>query len=128
MELIMKTASLGIISSVCAILLRQKVPELSYLLSICAAGGILISLLPFLKDLRELVQLSPILADKDKLYLLPVGKCLGIALVSRFASDLCRDANQIAAASAVETAGTVCAMTAALPLLGAVIKLLEELL
>ena len=128
MELAIKTASIGLFASACAILLRQKTPELSYLLSVCAVSCIIVALLPFLKDLRELLQLAPMLRESEKLYLIPVGKCDGVGLVSRYAADLCRDAGQNASASAVETAGTVCAMTAVLPLLGDVIKLLEELL
>jgi stage III sporulation protein AD len=44
-------------------------------------------------------------------------KCLGIAFISKFGADLCRDASQSALASAVETAGNLCAAALAMPLI-----------
>ena len=42
--------------------------------------------------------------------------------------NLCRDAGESALASVVETAGTLCALLAALPLLRAVLDMLLELM
>ncbi len=54
-------------------------------------------------------------------------KTAGIALVVKVGGSLCRDAGESALASAVETAGTVCALLVSLPLLRAVLALLLEL-
>ena len=53
---------------------------------------------------------------------------MGIALVVKVGSGLCRDAGESALASVVETAGAVCALLVALPLLRAVLSLLLELM
>ena len=53
---------------------------------------------------------------------------VGIALVVRVGGDLCRDAGESALASAVETAGSICALLAALPLLRQVLHMLSELM
>ena len=52
----------------------------------------------------------------------------GIALVVKVGGGLCADAGESALASVVETAGTVCALAAALPLLRRVAELLMELM
>ena len=52
----------------------------------------------------------------------------GIALVVQVGGNLCRDAGESALASVVETAGTLCALLAALPLLRAVLDMLMELM
>ena len=44
-------------------------------------------------------------------------KCLGIAFISKFGADLCRDASQSALASAVEAAGTLCAAALVMPMI-----------
>ena len=58
----------------------------------------------------------------------PLYKTVGIALVVKIGGSLCRDAGESALASVVETAGAVCALIAALPLLRAVLALLLELM
>ena len=51
-----------------------------------------------------------------------------LALVVQVGGNLCRDAGESALASVVETAGTLCALLAALPLLRAVLDMLLELM
>ena len=58
----------------------------------------------------------------------PLYKTVGIALVVQVGGSLCRDAGESALAAVVETAGAVCAMVAALPLLRAVLDMLLELM
>ena len=59
---------------------------------------------------------------------IPLYKTVGIALVVKIGGNLCRDAGESALSSVVETAGAVCALLAALPLLRAVLALLLELM
>ena len=93
-----------------------------------ASAGILIASLGSLNGFQELRrQLEKMLGAGGDLLLAPIVKCLAIAIVTRFATDLCRDASQNALASAVEMAGTACAMTAVLPLLLSVMKMIGEL-
>ena len=73
---------------------------------------------------RELGEQSGLSRDM----LAPLFKITGIALVVKAGSGLCRDAGESALAGAVETAGSVCGLLAALPLLRAVLKLLLGLI
>ena len=57
----------------------------------------------------------------------PIMKCLAIAIVTRIASELCKDSAQNAAAAAVELAGTVCAVSTVMPLLMSVLKMIGGL-
>ena len=52
----------------------------------------------------------------------------GIAIVTRLASDFCKDAKEGGLASAVELGGTALALAAALPLMTAVLDVLARLL
>ena len=58
----------------------------------------------------------------------PLIKTVGIALLSRTGSDLCRDAGEGAIASVLETAGAVAAIAVSLPLFRAAWELLRALL
>ena len=80
------------------------------------------------EGLREL---NDLLRDRFGLpesALRPVLKCMAAAVVTKLTADLCRDASQTAAASAVELAGTLCALGILLPLLTTVLKMLESFL
>ena len=83
-------------------------------------AGALGELLDFLREIGAASGLS------DDLFI-PLYKTAGIALVVKVGGSLCRDAGESALASAVETAGTVCALLVSLPLLRAVLALLLEL-
>ena len=61
-------------------------------------------------ELGELIGLSPAV-------LAPVLKTVGIAILTRIAAELCRDAGEGGIAAAAETAGAAAAVLAALPLL-----------
>ena len=64
----------------------------------------------------------------SEVYMMPVIKCLAIAIVTRFAADLCKDASQNATASAVELTGSVCGFAVILPLLWNVLRLIGGLI
>ena len=77
---------------------------------------------------EPLAALLRTLADKTGLsgaVFTPLWKVLAIALTVRVGGAFCRDAAQGALASVLETAGAVCALTAAAPLLLAVVELVE---
>ena len=81
--------------------------------------------------LEELLDFLSELGDRSgvsRQLLVPLYKTVGISLVVKVGGDLCRDAGESALASVVETAGSVCALLAALPLLRAVLSLLLELM
>ena len=86
-----------------------------------ALAGVVKELLAFL---GELGSASGVSAD----LFVPLYKTIGIALVVQVGGKLCRDAGESALASVVETAGTLCALLAALPLLRAVLDMLLELM
>ena len=77
-------------------------------------------MLDFLDDLAQTGGLSQSVVT-------PVVKTAGIAVVTKIAAEICRDA-QGGLAGTVETAGTILALLTAVPLLTAVLSTLEGLL
>ena len=75
----------------------------------------------FLAELGETAGLSPAVLS-------PVLKVTGIALVSRWASALCRDAGESGLAVFVETAASALALLVCVPLLKAVLSAITDLL
>ncbi|MGI5976532.1 MAG: SpoIIIAC/SpoIIIAD family protein [Candidatus Limivicinus sp.] len=127
MELICKGAALALASAIIGLVIKKSNPELSVLLNFCTICFIVTAALGFAGNLNELISTVKKLADVPNLYILPVLKCVAIAIISKFTAELCRDASQSAAAAAVEFAGTVCAMGISIPLIISVLKMLGEI-
>lgn len=124
---IVKVAAAAIVAAVCAVVVRKQAPEIALLLAACA--GVLI-LLFCSGALKSAVRLMNELAETGGIsstVLKPVIKVTGIAVITRLAADLCRDAKEGALASAVETAGSAVALLTVLPLVSAVLELLTGL-
>ena len=128
MELTSKITALCVVGVILSLVIKRAAPEQALLLVLCAAAvGLMLLADPFrdvLAFLRELEAQSGIPTE----LFAPLYKTLGIGIVVKLGSGLCRDAGGGAMASIVETAGTVCALAAALPLLRAVMELVMELI
>ena len=128
MELSIQAAILCVVAALLAVVVRRGSPEAALLLSLGATTVVLLSLAASLETLMgflgQLVEESGL----SKELFIPLYKTVGIALVVKLGGSLCRDAGESALSSVVETAGAVCALITALPLLRAVLALLLELM
>ena len=128
MELSIQAAALCVVAALLALVVRRGSPEAALLLTLGAAAAVLLSLAGSLERLMdflgELVEESGLSRE----LFTPLYKTVGIALVVKIGGSLCRDAGESALASVVETAGAICALLAAAPLLRAVLSLLLELM
>lgn len=117
MELVLKASAAALTAAIVCLLIRRGNPEISLLLSICTVSLILIAALGFAEGIRELATAVKTVAGSSETLAAPVLKCVAIAIVTRVTAELCRDSSQGASAAAVELAGTICAMSVALPLI-----------
>ena len=127
MSLLIKAAAVALAGAVMAMVLKKNAPEFALALSIAmtvAAAGLAAQLIG---QLREVTDLAREQTGLSPAVIAPVLKCVGIGVVTRLAADLCKDAGQSAAASAVELAGAACAMAASLPLIRALLLLPGQL-
>ena len=116
-------------SSGCAAsVVRRGAPELALLLTVTAGVWILTAVLDGLGAAAAMAERLAQLAQMDAAVAGPVLKTVVVALVTRITAEICRGAGEGGLAAFVETAGTILALTAALPLMAAVLTMLEELL
>ena len=128
MELTSRVTALCVVGAILALVLKKTSPEQALLLVLCAAvAGLALladglgELVSFLRELGERSGVSETL-------FVPLYKTVGIGLVVKVGGNLCRGAGGAALASVAETAGAVCTLLAAMPLLRAVLELLMELM
>jgi len=123
----MQTAALCVTGAVLAVVVRRGAPELALTVTLGTAAVGFLFLAGPLGDLLDFMTEVSRYGVSQKL-LIPLYKIVGIAVVVKVGGDLCRDAGESALASVVETAGSVCALLVALPLLRGVLTLLMELM
>lgn len=121
-------AALAVAAALCALVVKREAGGAALVLGLAAGAVILGQVLGAAEAVRALVDelgkragLSPAVLD-------PVIKTVGIAILTRISSEVCRDAGESGIAAAVETAGAVLALWIALPLLRAVLDTVTSLL
>lgn len=128
MELLAKAAAAALISAVIGLVLKKNVPELGFVLTLTAAALTLLLAARLGQGLRGMVALATDTTGLSAAVVAPVMKCVGIGILTRLTADLCADAGQSAAGSAVEICGAVCALVAALPLMESFFAMIDGML
>lgn len=127
MQTFLHAAVIGLIAVIFVSLLKKRDGELAVVLSVAACaviGAVMFELaepiITFLEKLRNL-------GGMDKELMAPMLKVLGIGLLTQVSANVCTDAGQSAIAKLIEVAGGLFSVYLALPLLEAVLELLESM-
>ena len=128
MEQVIQITALCMVGALLALVVRRGNPEQALLLVL---GCVVLALLSLVGSIRELLEFLAELGERSGVareLIVPLYKTVGIALIVRLGGEVCRDAGEAALAAALETAGSICALLIALPLLRAVLSMLLELM
>ena len=128
MDTMVKLAAAGVTAVVLSGVLKKSAPELAVLLTLAAGVWMLAVVADGLGAVVELMKELAGQARASEELLEPVAKTVALSILTRLTAEICRSAGESGVAAFVETAGTVLALMAALPLVRAVALLMEELL
>ena len=128
MEVMVKVAAVGITAAVLGAVLRKSVPELALLLALAAGLWMLGAAAEGLSQLAALMEDLAGMAGLSEEILEPLFKVVALSILTRLAVEICKGAGEGGVAAFIETAGTVAALVAALPLARAVTTLMAEIL
>lgn len=128
METVLRVTALCLTGALLAVLLHRSGGEMALLLSLAVCGVAAMVLMEPLEELRDFWEDAAAWGELPVELFTPLIKTVGIALLSRTGSNLCRDAGEGAIASVLETAGAVAAIAVSLPLFRAAWELLRSLL
>ena len=126
MNSLIAACGLVLLVLVLSMTLKKDAPAIAFLLTLTA--GVLILLRAFDLVGGTMQRFSGLLAQggiTQSLYL-PVLKTVGVAVVVRIISALCRDSGQSALAVKLEIVGAVLALSMCLPLLEQVLELVAD--
>ena len=128
MEVLFKICGVLLVSGCAALMIRKSNPEMSLSLSAAALIAVFGVSLALLRPMRDVWEKAQTLYGLEDVYLLPLFKCCAAAIGGRFTAYLCREAAQNAAAAAAELLGVICALGAAMPLIGGMLGAIGEML
>lgn len=124
----MKAAAVAIVGAVLVLVVRRTSPELALLLSLAACLALAFVLLQLLTPVLTFLETLRETAGLNEAVLAPLLKTVAIGLIAKIAAAVCADAGQTSIGGFVELCGSVCALYTALPLLNAVLDLLQSLM
>ena len=125
---IIQIVGLGMIAAIISIILKSQRPEISIQISILAGLIIFTLILTNLTAVISLMQEIANRVDLDLVYVATIIKIIGIAYISQFGAEVCRDAGEGAIASKIEFAGKILIVVMAAPIVLALLNLLVEIL
>lgn len=117
-----KVAVFALAATVVYLLLKRRTPEYSMFAEVFAAASVLLFVLPDMIGLMRFSQDFFDTAGIDRTYFASLLKIVGIALLTQFTADVCRDNAQSALASQTEFAGRILMLVCAVPIIRAVMQ------
>jgi stage III sporulation protein AD len=128
MEIIVKSAIAVIVGSILALLLKKDSPVMAFAVTAVMVCAVVYLAAGVWDEIAEFIYLLSETAGVSSAALTAVLKTVGIAIVTKIASDVCRDASQNAAATSVELAGSAVALYVAMPFMKTVFGMVESLM
>lgn len=125
---IVQVIAIAFVATFMVMVIKQYRPEFSIYISIVAGILIFIVVIAKLTSAIELIKsLSSKLGTNMQYFSLLI-KITGIAYLSEFATNICKDSGETAIASKVELAGRVIIIAMSVPILGALIDTITNIL
>jgi len=128
MDILLKCALGAIVAAVLGLLIKKNSPEIALLLACAAAAAVLTAVFFAAGDLMDMLRGLVDMTGLSEGIVSVVLKTAAAAVITGFASNICKDAGQSALASACETAGAMIVLYTALPLFEIVLETMEKLM
>ncbi len=125
---ILQIVGLGLAATVISIILKQQRPEFAIQISIVTGLIIFTMVAANLAAVLRLLENIAAKANLDLVYVNTIIKVIGIAYISQFGAEICRDAGENAIASKIEFAGKILIVVIAAPIVLGLLQLLIQIL
>ncbi len=121
-DILIKILALLIIAAAMSLIIRTHRPEYAFLLVLAAAAGVLVYLLGSIYPQVQKVSALFTKSGNSTVYFITALKALGIAYITGFAADVCRDFGHTALAQIADLAGKCAVFALSIPLMCAVLE------
>lgn len=129
MEQLMSVIALAFLGAIAGVFLHEsRLPVLGLLVVLVVGCMIFLKVLPQLAEVLRVFEQLAEYASLNRVYLFTVFKALGIAYISEFAAQICRDAGQNALACKIEMAAKIGVLLLAVPIMMSVLESVIQIL
>ena len=125
---IIQIIGLAFVVTLLILIIKQQRPEMAVQLSLALAIIIFLMVLSKINIALELFRDMAAKANLSSMYLNTILKIIGIAYVTEFGAQVCRDAGEGAVAGKIEFAGKVLVMVMAIPIIALVLDTIVRLM
>ena len=125
---IIRIAILGVIAAIFVVVITEKKPEMGMMLGLIF--GVAALMIAFgkagtiVKTLEDTISSSGI----DAKLLVPVLKITGMAYITQFSVDVCKDVGQNSIAGKIETVGKIMMLVVAVPIVTSLIHIISGII
>lgn len=123
-----QAAALAMVAAVLVLVLQKQSRELAVLLAIAGCVAVMLLAMQFLEPVVDFVSHLQSLGQLDGGMVSILLKVAGIGLVAELAATVCEDAGEAALGKMARLCGTAAALYLSLPMLTAVLELLQKML
>lgn len=127
MDIVIKAGAVAIVAAVCALAIKSKNPEYSFVMTALCAVIIAISAVGLLAKLYDFLQELILSTGLTSAIFTPVLKCTAIAVLTKLVCELCNDAGQRSVSTSVEYLGCIAALYTVMPLMRSMLTTIKEL-
>lgn len=127
MEIIIKAVVIGVVGTILTLIIKKTNPEISTVLTLAVCTVVVGMSMKVFSSVSEVLDLVELSSGFSSAYTAPVIKCVGIGIMARLGSDICKDSKQEAVATSVEICGAICALYVSLPLIKTMLRMIGEL-
>ena len=125
---IIQIIGLGFVVTLLILIIKQQRPEIAVQLSLALATIIFLMVLSKINVVLNLFRDMAAKANISSMYHNTILKIIGIAYVTEFGAQVCRDAGEGAVAGKIEFAGKVLVMVMAIPIIALVLDTIVRLI
>lgn len=125
---ILQIVGLGIIASILIVVLKAQRPEMAIQVSIITGIVIFILIVNKLSSVLSLLNSFSSKANIDMSYMGILLKIIGIAYISEFGAEICKDAGEGSIAAKIELAGKVTVIIIAIPIVTSLLDLIIKIM
>jgi stage III sporulation protein AD len=125
---IIQIVGLGFVVTLLILIIKREKPEIAVQLSLTLATIIFLLILTKINIVLNLFRDMAEKANISQMYLNTILKIIGIAYITEFGAQVCRDAGEGAVAGKIEFAGKVLVMVMAIPIIALVMDTIVRLI
>ncbi|QNO16147.1 stage III sporulation protein AD [Alkalicella caledoniensis] len=125
---IIQIVAFGLISTVIIILIKQQKPEIAMQITLAAGAMIFLALAGSIYTVMKTFEELAYKADLNMIFLGTMLRIIGIAYVTEFGAQVCRDAGEGTIANKVEFAGKIMMILLAVPIISTILNTLIYIL